>query len=406
MKTIASTCVRKLFPSLLALLLVAAASGQALPYLFDPSSGTPNKLFWRTEPGLRYDLWKSDNLASWSHVAGYPAAAAGLAMEYAFIPGPQGFFKILPVDEQPPVVVAQYPSIGGFAVGRFADLAIELDDASGIDPASIRLSAGLVGPLAQGAPGFTISGGTITYDSGDAALGAWGETLTATLVAADTLGHSLTHTWTFRLEPQPQTAANVFVFGSPTAQRSGQQVSGPAAALASGYPVPAGPVKANDPPPWQIESVLADRIVIAYEAGGAPSFITGQLICNLTPATEEEIFYRRVVSVSDDAGALRLTLMTEDKLVSDFVIQGASSFSDSSVVFELDAAGALARALSFNGSLDFPRIGFDLSGSSFKLKDDGYEATVKGVTYSQGSNPTFLEVDMRRTPEIGPGAKL
>ena len=129
------------------------------------------------------------------------------------------------------------------------EIATQLADATGIDPASIRLTVGASGQLAPGAPGLTISGNMITYDSGDAALGAWGATISATLVAADTLGHTLTQTWSFRLEPEPQVAANIFVFGSPTAQRAGQRVSGPAAALAARFPAPAGPVKANDPPP-------------------------------------------------------------------------------------------------------------------------------------------------------------
>ncbi|MCU0782102.1 MAG: hypothetical protein MUF04_13525 [Akkermansiaceae bacterium] len=199
---------------------------------------------------------------------GYPKLADGLSMEHSFSQQQKEFFRVEPIDEQAPVVVSQYPAVDAFAVGRFADLSIVLADASGIDPASIRLTVGGVGPLAQGGAGLTITGNTITYDSGDTALGAWGATLSATLVAADPLGHALTHTWSFRLEPEPQLAANIFVFGSPTAQRAGQRVSGPAAALAARFPAPAGPVRANDPPPWQIESVLADRVVIAYEAGG------------------------------------------------------------------------------------------------------------------------------------------
>ncbi len=138
--------------------------------------------------------------------------------------------------------------------------------------------------LTPGAPGLTIFGNTITYDSGDAALGAWGATISATLVAADTLGHTLTHTWSFRLEPEPLVAANIFVFGSPTAQRAGQRVSGPAAALAARFPAPVGPQRAVEPPPWSIHEVLADRVVIACAAGSAPVFAAGQLICNLAPA--------------------------------------------------------------------------------------------------------------------------
>jgi len=394
-------------------LLPASTIGQSLPYLFESAGGAPpNKIVWQTEPGVRYDLLKSDDLSGWSRVTGYPAVADGVAMEHAFTPGPKGFFKIVPIDDQPPVVVALYPAVDGFAVGRFADLSIELADATGIDPASIRLTVGATGPLAPGAPGLTISGNTITYDSGDAALGAWGATVTATLVAADTLGHALTQTWSFRLEPEPLTAANVFVFGSPTAQRAGQQVSGPAAALANRLPAPIGPQKANDPPPWSIESVLADRLVIAYQAGGMPTFTAGQLICNLAPAKESEIFYRRVVSTTNDAVSLKLTVMTSDAPLTDFVSQGAASLSTDSVVYELGVGGTLVRALSVSGTLTFPRVGVDLSSSSLKLRSDGYEASLANLgSFSVGSAPDWLNVSLPEfswwfTPTVRAGLEL
>jgi hypothetical protein len=398
----------------LSLLLAASTSAETLPHLFESDgTGPPNKLYWQTEPGIRYDLWKSDNLSSWQRVTGYPAVAEGLAMEHAFTPSPggKGFFKMIPIDEQPPVVVAQFPAVDGFAVGRFADLSIELWDATGINPASIRLTVGGTGPLAPGAPGLTISGNTVTYDSGDAALGAWGATVTATLVAADTLGHSLTHTWSFRLEPEPQTAANVFVFGSPTAQRAGQRVTGPAAALAARFPAPAGPQKAGDPPAWSIHEVLSDRIVIAYQAGGAPAFTAGQLVCNLAPAKESEIFYRRVVSTSDDVVNLKLTVMTTDAALTDFATSGSAAVTENSVVYELDENGTLTRAVAVTGTLTFPPIGYDLSGSRFKLRSDGYEVTVKGLTYSSGSAPTWLDVTATEyswwfTPRIRAGLEL
>ena len=229
-------------------------------------------------------------------------------------------------------MVSQYPAVDGFAVGRFADLNIRLTDATGIDPASIRLTVGTSEPLASGAPGLTISGNTVTYDSGDVALGAWGATVSVTLIAADTLGHALTHTWSFRLEPEPQVAANIFVFGSPTAQRAGQRVSGPAAALAARFPTPTGPVRASAQLPWQIDSVSADRVVITYATGGAPPFAAGQLICNLAPVKESEIFYRRVISTSSDLGNLRLTVMTSDAALTDFATSGSAAVSENSVV--------------------------------------------------------------------------
>ena len=409
-----SALVRNSGRVLLPLALLTSASGQTLPHLFEANdTGSPNKLVWQTEPGVRYDLWQSANLADWSRVTGYPAVATGLAMEHAFTAGPRGFFKMVPLDEQPPVVVDQFPGVDGFAVSRFADLSVHVADATGIDPASIRLTVGATGPLAPGAPGLTFAGDTVTYDPGTVALGAWGTTVTATLVAADTLGQTLTHTWSFRLEPEPQLAADVFVFGSPTAQRAGQRVSGPAAALAARYPAPEEPAPVPEPPPWRIESVLADRIVIAYEAGGVQTFTVGQLVCNLVPTKASEIFYRRVLAISDDPSHLQLTLMTAAAALTEFVVQGAVSVTADSVLYELDAAGDFVRASAANSTLNFPRTGVDLSGSSLKLRaGGGYEATLTGFgTHSSGSGATWLEVALPEyswglTPQVRAGLEL
>ena len=332
------------------------------------SATTPaaRKFYFETTPGQRYSLWRSTDLRTWQEVAGFPKVADGMSLEHTFAQQDKEFFRIEPIDEQAPVIVAQYPTVDGFAVGRFADLSIQLDDATGINPSSIRLTVGASGQLAPGAPGLTISGNTITYDSGDAALGAWGATISATLIAADTLGHTLTHTWSFRLEPEPQVAANIFVFGSPTAQRAGQRVSGPAAALAARFPAPAGPQKAVAAPPWHIDSVLADRVIIAYEAGGAPPFAAGQLICNLAPAKESEIFYRRVVSTSVDAGNLKLTVMTSEAVLADFVTQGSTSMSDDAILLEFDSDGTLVKTV--EKATTIGTISFDFSGTEFVIK--------------------------------------
>ncbi len=280
---------------------------------FDFSSDTTpgaRKFYFETIPSHRYTLWRSTDLQNWAPVPGYPQTATALSIEHTFT-----------------------QDVNGFAVGRFADVSIELSDVTGIDPTSIRITVGATGQLTPGAPGLIISGTTITYDSGDSALGAWGATVTATLVAADTLGHTLTHTWSFHLEPEPQTAANLFVFGSPTAQRAGQRVSGPAASLAVRFPAPAGPPKANDPPPWSIHEVMTDRIVITYAAGGAPSFAVWQLICNLTPTKESEIFYRCVLTSNNEVANLKLTVFTEEAPLKDFVSQGAAAFTEESSRF-------------------------------------------------------------------------
>ncbi|MCH7225024.1 immunoglobulin domain-containing protein [Haloferula sp. A504] len=371
-------------------------SAETIPYLLEsePPSTSPDTFIWATDPGVRYDLWESGDLDDWQRVDGFPMEATGLSMEYAFTPDTRKFFRIESLDEQPPLVAGQYPAVDGFAVGRFADITVKLEDATGIDPATIQLTVGALGTFAESSTELTFAAETITFDSGgDTALGGWGETITATLVVDDTLGNRLTHTWSFRLEPEPQAAEGIFVFGSPTAQRAGQRVVGPAAALASRFPAPAGPQRANDPPPWEIDEVLADRIVITYEAGGAPAFSDGQLICNLAPATESEIFYRRVLSTTDDAANLELTVMTEDADLTEFLPQGAVAFSPDSVVYETGADGTLVRALSVDGEVTFPRVGYDLSGTSLALREDGFEFTLADLaTVSVGDDPDFLTV--------------
>jgi formylglycine-generating enzyme required for sulfatase activity len=55
----------------------------------------PNKLCWQSKAGETYDLWRSDDLAFWSHVEGYPKAGTGGMMEHPFTPGVRGFFRIV-----------------------------------------------------------------------------------------------------------------------------------------------------------------------------------------------------------------------------------------------------------------------------------------------------------------------
>jgi formylglycine-generating enzyme required for sulfatase activity len=64
-----------------------------------------------------------------------------------------------------------------------------------------------------------------------------------------------------------------------------------------------------------------------------------------------------------------------------------------------------------DGTLTFPAVGMDLSGSGIRLREDGFEATVKGVTYSQGTKPVWLEVSVPEcswwlTPRITTGIEI
>lgn len=161
--------------------------------------------------------------------------------------------------------------------------------------------------LAIGTPGLTYANDVLTFDSGDVALGAYGVTIPITLIVADTLGHITSHSFSFTLEVLPKVVPNLYVFGSPTAQRSGQRIPAtPTAALAK----QAGPIRASSADPWSIESVLPDRVIIAYTGVNAPLFAQNAYLTNLTPVKLSEIFYRKILSLSDETTTKKLTLMT------------------------------------------------------------------------------------------------
>jgi len=363
--------VRPLCRGAAALALAAAVSADPVPFLFesaDPGAepaGPPDKIVWATEPGVRYDLFVSGNLDSWTHVSGFPAAAGGLSMEHAFEPSARRFFKIVPLDEQPPAVAGRYPEDGGFAVGRFADITVKLTDATGIDPSTISLTVGSLGTFTPADPELTYADGTITFEScGDTALGGYGETFAVSLAVADTLGNAGTHEWSFTLEKEARLADNLFVFGSPDALRAGQRI-GP---IPTRVLVP-GPVRMDEnADPWSLDSVGPDRVVIAYTGAAAPSFSPGTYICNRTPATLGEIFYRKIISVSDDPANKKLTLRTVDADLGEIVTEGSFSTASDSVAFEVDADGVIRRAIQLGGDLPLPDIGASLDGADFTLK--------------------------------------
>ncbi|MCF7730935.1 MAG: formylglycine-generating enzyme family protein [Akkermansiaceae bacterium] len=70
------------------------ARAAAPAWHFECSGGVPNKLCWQTKTDETYDLWRSDDLAAWIHVEGYPRAGTGGVMEHPFTAGTRGFFRI------------------------------------------------------------------------------------------------------------------------------------------------------------------------------------------------------------------------------------------------------------------------------------------------------------------------
>ena len=359
----------------LAALPLAAQSTR--PAIFpdeDPLSPENLRLVWPATPGLRYEVRQSTNLQSWSTAPGYPATANGPAQQMPFqTTGNARFFQVRELDEQPPAIASQHPPDGGFAVPRFANITLQLTDATGINPDSIRLTVGTLGTFTLTNPPpsatnayLTFTNGLLTFlNGGSLPLGAWGSNIQATLVVADTLGYTATNAWRFDLEVQAQVVTNLFVFGSPQAQRTGQQIGNiPTAALARRF----GPIPMGAGEPWTLELVASNRLELSY-TNTAPGFATNLYVCNLTPVGPEDIFNRRITGTSDDQANKRLTLFTVEVPLTDLATNGSASVSAESVILEAGTNGAFVKAFYVGGTITFPRMGYSLDGAEFTLKD-------------------------------------
>ncbi len=206
-------------------------------------------------------------------------------------------------------------------------------------------------------------------------------------MAADSLGNSSNHSWTYTLEAEAITSENLLVFGSQQAQTMGQEVGHlPTAFLA-------GPTsrfaKQSTTPSWTLAEVMEDRLVINYTTT-PPSIPEGTFLCNQTPASEDEIFYRQANSTSDDVENKQLTIFTTDANLEDMVTEGSLTISSESAILDFDGGGAIQGVRGFDRFLQLDTIGFDLSGAEVKLRDDGFETIFNDYSLDVGSGPTWL----------------
>ena len=217
--------------SLLAIFFfVASMNAKIRPVILpeeDAKTPESHQLIWSAEPGASYEVQRSINLLNWELMQSFPAGATSLVQRMLFTPESRTlFFRIRQIDEQAPAITVRIPEAGGFAIRRSADLSIGLTDGTGVDPTSIRLVVGSLGIFTAASKQLTYTNGVLTFNSGGGTLGAYGETVPVSLIAADTLGNRATNAWSFKLEVEPQVVTNLFVFGSPQAQLMGQRIGG------------------------------------------------------------------------------------------------------------------------------------------------------------------------------------
>jgi formylglycine-generating enzyme required for sulfatase activity len=389
----------KFFHLLLLLAAPALLLAEGIALLPEGNETTPetHQLVWPTDAGVRYELEETTDLATgWDTATGYPLEAVGPVQQQLFTPQPGAkFFRVTTIDEQAPAIIERFPINGGFAIPRFGKVAVELSDLTGIDPATISLTVGALGSYTTSSPELTYADGTLTFDlGGDTALGGYGETITVTLNVADTLGNAGSYNWAFELETEAQVVGDLFVFGSPEAQRSGQQIGAiPTRVLAQR--AAGGPIRmSGGADPWEIDSVQADRIVLAYTGATAPVFAADTYLANLTPASLDEVFYRKVISSSDDSGNQLLTLFTVDVGLEEMVTQGSLSTDSTDLVFEVDGNGVIQRAIFIDEDVSLNPICLALNGAHFTLRSDGFSFNYGAYTLESGTGTDWLDIEL------------
>jgi len=331
------------------------------------------RIVWRTDPGRKYEVTESENLKTWTPVQGSPFTSANLGMQHLFTADMRSkFFRVVPVDETPPVIQGQFPHDSGKAIGRFSDITITMVDESGIDSSTISLTIGDSGAMTLAATSaLTWDGETLVFTRGaDTAWGAYGEVVSASLTVVDTKGNSLVHNWSFRLELEDIVTANVFVFGSPAAQRSGQRVDGPTVTVARTAPN-AGPIRMVEASEWSISEVNPDNVIIVYTGVAAPAaFQVAQFLANATPNSSHEIFYRKITALADDPGNKILTLTTVEVGLAVMLDQGSVSLNSSALYFDEIEGGALIPARSVDFTYNLPELGQNADGAELFKNDN------------------------------------
>lgn len=368
-----------------------------------PVGNDYQQLVWNETPGTVYNLESSSNRLDWVSVEGYPRVSEQLVGTHDVeILDDVEFLRVSSVDTVAPILSGTVPEDGGFAVSRFGDVVVSISDVSGLNPASILMTVGDLGTFEIVDEELSFSAGTLIFDTGgDTALGGYGDTISIELIISDVAGNYSTNAWSFDLESEPIVTTNLFVFGSPDAQRSGQHVGAiPTRALAS--LIESGPIRmSSGTDPWELTAVEEDKVAISYSGSTPPEFSEGMYLSNLTPVSVSDIFYRRITGTTNDVVSKTLSLYTVDVPLTDIVQQGSLSSSGGDLVFQVGNDGLITRAVSFDGNLSLPPVGFALDGTSIDLKNDGFDVTVAGalpnldlgqLEVSVGDDPVFMSI--------------
>ncbi|MFP4259897.1 MAG: SUMF1/EgtB/PvdO family nonheme iron enzyme [Opitutales bacterium] len=157
-----------------------------------------------------------------------------------------------------------------------------------------------------------------------------------------------------------QVEGDLWVFGSPASILSGETLAPglPTAALTERFGSVSGIPEGVAP--WRLAGVRADRILIRYSEGEPPEIPERALVANLTPATKNDVFLRRVTGMSDNPNLSLLTLFTKDVAWADLVEDWSFSLDTDAVVYSLDAQGRVDAETFMGDQLVLPEMAYSV----------------------------------------------
>jgi formylglycine-generating enzyme required for sulfatase activity len=311
-------------------------------------SGTSNQvlLTWEAIPTKQYRVLTTAALDQpWETVANTPLVASNNLVRFSTrADGVTRFYRVSKLDTDAPVIWRTVPASNSIAVPRQSQLHVYMNEESGFDTNSIKLTVGTNLPVTLADPRLSLAGNVLTYTpAASEFLGTNGQTLTNQLIIGDTLGYRATNTWPFKLELIPILASNVVVVS-------------PGSALT-------------------LVSTNGDTYVFGY-AGASSGLTNGAILVN----TDANLPYKRlVVSVSEDPAAHTVSLSTVPASLADILQQGSVRFY--AAEFMLDGPGV--------GLHDGGDDGKTISLAGFKLLPDGGKVQIETTAGRLFFDPDF-----------------
>lgn len=318
-------------------------------------------LTWESIPTKLYNVLTTTALGQqpWQTLNASPIYSSNNLVRYRDTNNqPARFYKVVKLDTDPPEIWRLNPGSNATAVARQNVLKAYLRDETAIDPASIILTVGTNPPATLADARLAFTNNILTYTPAtNQFLGSNGQTITNTLIVADTLGHRATNSWPLKLELTPILASNVILI--------------------------------SDASPLTLVSTNGDTYVFSY-TGDSSGLTNGHILVS-TDANNP--YKRNVLSLTDNPGAHTVSLVTTQAALADILLQGTVRFTGDK--FVPDFSGITAAS-------DTDGITIDLGGQTLYDANNVTIQTVSGRLFfdpdfsvsAELSNPRTFDLDV------------